>query len=132
MKSFYFFFLAVAFLSCGKDEDCADGAIGIYTGNCSSNLGTFQGDMTISSSSTGGSNLLIQDDMLDSGVSTYNATISEDCNSITVPSQSVIFSGGTAATINGTFQINGTSLTGNLNIVVGSVGTICSYNLTKR
>jgi len=132
MKFFYLIIIALLITSCSDDENCIDDIVGIYSGNCTSNIGTFQGEMTISKSSTGEFNLLINDEMLDSGISTYDATISSECNTITVPSQSVIFTGGAAATISGTFQINLPSLTGNLNVVVGTVGTICSYNLTKR
>jgi hypothetical protein len=130
MKPISFLLFAVFLIACSKN-DCRDNVTGVYSGNCSSNIGTFQGDMTISNSSTGESNLLIKDQMLDSGVVTYNATVSSNCKTITVPSQSII-SGGVAATISGTFQLNGSSLTGNLNLVIGSSGTICSYNLTKR
>lgn len=88
--------------------------------------------MSISASSTGGSNLVIEDDMLDSGAIPYNATLSSDCKTITVQSQVHVLNSGLAGTISGSFQISGNSLTGNLNVVVGSVGSICSYNLTKR
>jgi len=134
MKSLLFILACVLVVSsCSKDEgNCVDDAVGLYSGNCSSNIGTFQGDMTITASSTGGSNLVIVDDMLDGGATPYNATLGSDCNTITVPSQAHVTSSGLAGTISGSFQVNGTSLTGNLNIVVGSIGSICSYNLTKR
>ncbi len=88
--------------------------------------------MTITASSTGASNLVIVDDMLDGGATPYNATLGSDCKTITVASQAHILNSGSAATISGSFQIDGNSLTGNLNIIVGSIGSICSYNLTKR
>lgn len=134
MKTLLFFVACIMLLSaCSKDDgNCVEDAVGLYSGNCSSNIGTFQGDMTITASSTGGSNLVIVDDMLDGGATPYTATLGADCNTITVPSQAHVTSNGLAGTISGSFQVDGSSLTGNLNIIVGSIGSICSYNLTKR
>lgn len=120
--------------SCSKDDtSCVDDVLGIYTGNCSSNTGTFQGDVTINQSSNGtSSDLLIRDALLDGGITVYDGQLSPNCRNITIPLQSLIFNNGLAAQISGSYQIVGTSLTGNLNISVGGVGTICSYNLQKR
>ena len=132
MKSIYVSILLLFFTSCAKNDNCLDDAIGIFTGSCTSTFGTYQGDMTISKSSTGESNLLFKDEMLDSGKSTYNGTISSDCKTITIPSQSIIIGNGQAATINGTYKLNGSNLTGNLNVTFGTSGGVCTYNLTKR
>ena len=131
MKLLYAILFALILVSCGKDEECIDDVVGTYSGNCNSNIGTFQGTMTITSSSTGASNLVITDTVLDGGASPYTATLSGDCNTITVPSQAHITGSGLSATISGSYQLSGTSLTGNLNVIVGTGGTVCSYNMTK-
>ncbi len=119
------------FLSACSKDDCINNVLGKYSGSCFANPGTFQGDMTISQSPDGGSKLLILDNMLDNAGSTYNASFSSDCKTIDVPFQMISLSFGGSGTISGTYQLNGTSLTGNLNINVGGMVTICSYNLTK-
>lgn len=109
--------------SCSKD-DCIDDVLGTYIGTESCSGSVYDGVITITSSS--------QEDQVVFAVSgttlTWNAELSSDCGTLTVPSQNVSVN-GLSGNIDGVFNINGNSLTGTLSFFGAST---CSYNFTRQ
>ena len=107
--------------SCKKDDECLTDATGTYVGieSCpgvNNNL-----TMVISPSATEGQVVISI-----SGTSiTFRGDLSSNCSSISIPSQNVT---GQTGTVDGSFSIISTNLSGTLNFSNNS----CSYNFSKQ
>ncbi len=107
--------------SCKKDDECLTDATGTYVGieSCpgvNNNL-----TMVISPSVTDGKVVI----SISGTAITFNGDLSSNCSSISIPSQNVT---GQTGTVDGSFSLNGTNLSGTLNFSNNS----CSYNFSKQ
>ena len=122
--------LGLTISSCSKDP-CTGDILGVYTGTCSTNGANFEGDLTVTASANGDYDLLLRDELINSGAELIEGVASEDCGKITIPLQNVT-DGNTGFTVSGEFNISGNSLTGQIELVSNGAGGKCSYNMTKR
>ena len=131
MKSICFLFFTILFMACSKEDNCIDHTVGTYTGHITGLILIFQGDIILSKATSGGPNLVIQDNLLVSGGITYTGTLSDDCKTITVPPQNIMY-GGVLTPLSGFFQIDSTSMTGNLTANLLSGNLYLTYYMDKK
>ena len=129
MKFFAFLLFAILFSACAKDDHCIDDVIGNYAGSLTTDFVTVEGNINIAKAATGSFSLVITDYLINAGV-IYTGTLSSDCKKIIVPDQNTTLPDGTLAVVGGSFDINGTALTGSLVLIIAST-THLTYDLTK-
>lgn len=117
-----------------SNPTCGEDITGTYNGSCESSLNNaeFEGPLLISLSETDPSRVIIQDQTLGDGEETYEGRLNNDCNRIDVPSQSFISENQLPFAISGFFDIDGNTLTGEIEILVGVSGSFCTYTMTKE
>ena len=134
MRQFKLLFLTTLFFAllsgCTKDP-CTDSILGIYDGKCTLDAIEFDGKITISKSSKGDYEVLIEDEILNGGDELYNGTVSEDCGRIEIPLQNITDSNNNGYTIDGYFELANSKLTGEITIVNSGFGGVCRYDMTK-
>ena len=130
MKTVCFLLFALVLNGCTKDDQCIDTIIGDYYGTLYTNSNSFQGEIYISKDASGGSNLFITDNMINSLFVGYKGILSSDCSRITVPDQNITLPDGETGVIGGVFDIYGTSVNGSL-ILTTTMTANLTYVLTK-
>ncbi len=126
--------IILLFSSCAKEEiDCKSNLYGTYSGTQScidgtSNAYTYQSSLMLSES--------VQENKIVVTISgtSFAADVSSDCSSITIPSQLVSGGSSGSSTINGSFIVNGASLSGNLTVTDNGSSVYnnnCTFNLSR-
>lgn len=123
-------FCIFSIMSCTK-EPCTSDIIGIYEGTSTNDSNKFSGRITISQSSEGDFEVLIDDKILNSGEDFYKGVVTEDCNRINIPLQNLTTSTNIGYALDGFFEIDDKNLTGELTIVVGTFGDVLTYDMVK-
>jgi len=132
MKSFPLLLFVILLSSCAKDETTIDDITGTYAGYAvSSAPDTIYGEMTISKTISGETNVLIQEYILDPGTVQYYGTLSSDSKTITVLAQTIFVNVFTQIPFMGEFHIHGATLTGHCIANYGMDITL-DYTMQKK
>src|SRR5687767_10868555 len=113
MKNLLTLLISILLVSC-SNSNCVGDITGTYSGTCTSSVATFEGTMNIFEGPEGGPDVFIEDGLTLGGISGFEGELSGNCKNISIPSQSVINVNGASLLINGSININGSSLTGEI------------------